>query len=275
MIFIYLVSIALDYWYYSGENFVHALVRKNKNPTVIEFTLMNFKQIFNDTQYKEILKSTSGYETCLLRSAVCCSNSVEVHRILWRLFREIFNSDRELFNILTKIKPDEISFLEAAMLYTTGEVFEFIFGELEGIGSTEEIRALLSSLGCLNRNLLQLASWSNENLNLHDTLWKIFKIYFEPSEILNFIKHVDKNGDNILFNSVEGNTAELVIYTWNQVKVFMTRSEQIEYLQLKGFLGKNLLNRTFISKYKANIFNVIKNIFDEYGIMNDQLYLGI
>ena len=58
---------------------------------------------------------------------------------------------------------------------------------------------------------------------------------------MQFINHVDKDGNNLLFNAViEWRTKEIVELTWNEIKSFLTHEEQVEYLKLKGENGKNL-----------------------------------
>jgi len=162
------------------------------------------------------------------------------------------------------MKLDEIFFI---LLQEIHQVFEFMIQELEKIPSRDEIREMLRNLNFLNRILLQSAARNNSS-ELHETLWKTFRKYFENAEILQFIKHDDKIGDNLLFNATRWNIVKIVELTWNQIKSFLNHDEQIEYLKkIKQKDGKNLIQVSLENyRYNQEVTIWVKNQMKYYKI---------
>ena len=142
--------------------------------------------------------------------------------------------------------------------------------ELEKIPSQEEIRALLSCYDFeFNRNILQLAC-SSTDLKFHENLWAVFRKYFEPSEILEFINHVDVEGNHLLFNAANESGEEILKLSWDEIKSFMHQKEEIiEYLMKKGGQGMNLFEmcsgpwKIYLDK---SFIEWIQGIENEYGL---------
>ncbi|XP_070504244.1 uncharacterized protein [Chironomus tepperi] len=111
--------------------------------------------------------------------------------------------------------------------------------ELESITSREGIRKLLRTLGFLSRNLLQSAAQQNTCLELHEILWENLEKYFDESEILQFCKHRDDFGCNVLLNVTISNTKEIKELTWNKAKKVL-KSNGYEDNKCDEIMKKNL-----------------------------------
>ncbi|XP_070489879.1 uncharacterized protein [Chironomus tepperi] len=207
----------LDIKSQDGNNCIHILVIRN-TAEVIEFTLQKIKEILNDSHYQEILRSKGCRGQNLLHRAAIYSKTVKTHQMLWQIFQDSCNSDDEFLEVLQKVDDDFSNILNLVATFSTGEIFQFMIIKLNSLASREEIRKLLKSLGYRSRNLLQSAACQNECLELHEALWRILEIYFDSFEILQFIKHLDNYGHNLLLNIIDENTKEVKELTWNKIR---------------------------------------------------------
>jgi len=204
-----------------GDSFIHLLVIKN-TVEVIEFTLTKLKENFSESDYQEILKSNGHFGRNLLQVAAVCSKEIKIHQILWKTFQASCESDEEFLEILEQIDDEGNNDFNLAAGFTTSEVFEFMAEELEKIASRDEINKLFIKLGHGNKNLFQGAAIRNKSLELYKVLWKIIQKYFIPSEILEFVKHLDVNGNNLLIIAKNWGTKEVFELTWTEVKKVLT-----------------------------------------------------
>ncbi|XP_070508192.1 uncharacterized protein [Chironomus tepperi] len=214
-------------------NFVNELVRSNRNPAIIKWTFQLIKDKLTDAQLREILKSKNWMEMNLLQSAAYESNSDEVLQFLWELFRDFFESDEKFLKMLKEGVGIRKNILHIVAENSSIEVFEFMIQELEKLASIDDIKEMLNNCSKWNRSLLHSASRLNKSLELHQTLWKTFRKYFGYSEILEFINHVDYDGNNLLCIVEKYNRKEIIELTWNEIKSFLTQDEQVEYLKFK------------------------------------------
>ncbi|XP_070504898.1 uncharacterized protein [Chironomus tepperi] len=201
----------------NGNNYIHLLVIWN-TAEVIEFTLQKIKENLIDSHYQEMLRSRGFCIRNLLHRAAVSSKEVKTHQTLWQIFRNSCNSDDKFLEILREVDDNSDNVFHLVAIFSTGEIFQFMITELNSLASREEIRKWLRSLGFASRNLLQSAAHHNTCLELHETLWEILEIHFDSSEILQFIKHLDNYGCNVLLNVIDKNTKEIKELTWNKVK---------------------------------------------------------
>jgi len=200
-----------------GDNFIYLLVIYN-TADVIEFTINKFKENLSESDYHEFLRSKARLGRNLLQLAACYSTEVKTHQILWKTLRVSCKSDVEFLKILQEVDRNGSNFFGLTATFTTGEIFKFIQKEFEKIALPEEIKKLLKNLGFARRSLMQAAAKQNKSLELHEAVWEIIEKYFDSSEILQFIKHRDICGWNVLLNAIEKNTKEVKDLAWNKVK---------------------------------------------------------
>jgi len=226
-----------------GSNFIHLLVAYN-TANIIELTMNQLKENLRESEYQDILRSKGEFGRNLLQLAVCNSKEVKTHQILWTSVRDTCKSDEEFLEIIKDVDKEGDNILNLAAAFTTGEIFEFIEKELAKIASRDEIRKLFIKLGRENRNLLQAAAGQNKSLELHRILWKILRKYFTSSEILEFVKHLDSIGDNLLIIAKKCIKNEILELTWTEIKKIHTvlytdteivqKIEQFEKIIQKG-----------------------------------------
>jgi len=250
---------------YRGLNFVYKLVSLNANEAIFVDTFKILKENFKKAQFQEILQSKDWNEMNLLQTAV---ERLEAIKILWNIFQDLCGTKEKFLEMLNESAGNGQNIFHAVVSDSSSEVFEFMIRELEKIVSHDDIKKILkrtTSRG--NRNLLQLAAIYNESLELHKSLWKTIREYFEESEITHFITIVDNFGSNLLFNAVERNTKEIIELTWNEIKKNLNHDKQVQYLKLTGEDGKNLIQYSYPNTIHMNeVTEWVENLIKEYGI---------
>jgi len=258
----------------NGNNFVHLLVAYN-TADVIEFTIQKLKEHLSEPDFQEILTSKGQFGRNLLQIATVNSKEVKTHQILWKKLRDSCKSDEEFLEILAQVDDQENDVFNLASSSTTSDVFEFMEGELVKITSSDKVRKLFIKLGLGDQNLLQAASRQNKSSELHKTLWKIIQIYFNSSEILEFVTHRNKEGDNLLIIAKNWSTIEILELTWMEVEKVLTNlytdTETVQNIKQCGQIVQKiakledkedeieLLNLNWIKKSNSES----SNLFDE------------
>lgn len=239
-----------------GNNFFYLTVAYNK-PNVIEFTIKKAKEIFNDAQYKEILRTKGKMERNLLQVAIVGSKDLETHQYLWKEFKDTYKpnileklnifarstrskNSEIFFNILTEIDSQKCNIFHAAACFTTGEIMKFIIKELEEVASRKEIKDFLSQLANMNRNILQIAV-QNKSLTAHQQLWKIIHKYFDRSEIIEMINQSDESGYNVLISTAEVSMIDIAELTWNEITGILRSAELTELLKSTRNDNENII----------------------------------
>jgi len=249
-----------------GRNILNCATYKSK-VEIFNFLINKLEQKYSNQEIKKMLRNSD--ETSSLLYSAASNNYFDVFETVWKTFEKYFGF-AEILEIVKKVDDENAeNFL---FQVRESEIFEFAFEELETIASRDEIRNILSIQNKSNRNILQNAALNCFNyLASHDILWKTFKRFFNDSEMLLFIKNVDIDRNNVLHNAFfklhDFQTVELI---WNEIKTFMNREQQIEYLKMEGKDGKNLIEM-FKSIYfyhnEAELQKWIENLCSEYGII--------
>jgi len=200
-----------------NNSFIHVLVSYN-TAEMIEFTLNKLKENLNEPDYQEILRSKGQFGRNLLQVAAECSNEVKTHQILWKELQDSCKSNEESLEILEETDEHGSNVFNLIAVFASRNVLKFLMNELEKNASRDEIRKLLINLEFGRRNLLQAAAQQNKSLELHEVLWEIIEKYFDSSEILEFVKHRDVYGCNVLLNAIEDSSKKVKKLTWNKIR---------------------------------------------------------
>jgi len=239
-----------------GCNFLHHLVRTNESD-IIEFTFKCLKDNFSSDQCNKILIQKNSSDQNLLQIAVKSSKNLQIHQLLWKIFKDSCESDLKFVEF---IKENDENGNNVLQLATSKDVFEFVVNEFEKIGTIDDFRQLLSNS---NQNLLQIAAKYNNSVELHQIIWLTFQKYFNKSDILEFSSHQDANGHNLLFNAVQSNTKEIAEFIWNQIKKLLNENDQVEYLKHAG----KILEGAIQNVKNQEVHEWIKMLIQEYGIV--------
>lgn len=199
----------------SGNNYIHLIVGKSQ-AAIIQLTFDKLRSNLNDTQYLQILNSKGYFDRNLLHKAACLTKNIEIHKILWSTFQNSCKSDKDFLDIITAVDKNGNNVLNVAAIFSNGDIIEFMISKLQEKFSTKEIRKVLTALTKKNRNLLQSAA-INKLLCLHQSLWKIIGIYFDPAETLQFIKHFDVSQVNLLYTVIQYNIKDVIEFTWKEI----------------------------------------------------------
>jgi len=114
-----------------------------------------------------------------------------------------------------------------------------------------------------NKNILHHAARC-ENVELHETLWKLLLETFESREELkDFILQKDEHNNNFIHLLVVYNTADMIEFTIQKLKVHLSESDYHEILRSKGQFGRNLLQVAVICTKEVKTHqNLWKNLRD-------------
>ncbi|KAL7013415.1 hypothetical protein ACKWTF_015381 [Chironomus riparius] len=210
-----------------GINFLHYLVTRQKIDKIeLIFNKIQDNQGTSDDFYQEIWFSKGESERNLLQIAVINLEDISLLISLWTIYRRILKTDKQFLTFLKDVdRRGNNIFHLAASFSGKFKVFEFIVKGLDIFTSFEDVKDILSMHGCANRNLLQSAVEHNKKLDFHENLWKIIQNYFNSSEILGMIKHVDTFGDNIFGISVQRTTDNIFRFMLNTTNVIFGASE--------------------------------------------------
>ncbi|CAG9811044.1 unnamed protein product [Chironomus riparius] len=232
----------------------------------INETFENFKGF---SKLSKVLWITRQFGRNLLQRAAVNSKEVKTHQILWKELRDSCKSDDEFLEILKEVDEDENNVFNLAAAFTTSEEFEFMISELEKLKNDKETKKVLKSFGLVNKNLLQSAAIYNKSLKTNQKIWTIICKYFDAEEILELVEHCDKDGDNLLCCAVNCNTKEIVEFSWNQIKYLkVTKELQTEYLNRKGYQGKNLHQLALENQSNdSEVAAWVQEIMKEYKIV--------
>jgi len=200
----------------SGHNFIFILII-NCKMDILEFTFKQLKENLCGTHYQEILAQNGCNERSLLQSAVISLEDKE-YKFLWHKIQDSCQSIENFKKLLYKTSSCGYNILFLAAYNSKKENFEFIITELSKILSSNEIKNFLTTLGIFRRNLLQEAAWSSQSLEFHESLWIIIQRYFDSFEILEFVKHLDIFGNNVLTNVIKKNTKNIIELTWREIR---------------------------------------------------------
>jgi len=254
-----------------GCNFIHDLFNLHKNIKVIKYTLNNLELNFNEFQFHEILTLTDYKGMNLLQSAALDLKNLDFFEFLWKIYEKSFKTNENFVKFLNQFDNSSNNLIMNIISGSTNEIFNFTMLKLKEIKtSREDIRKMMSHCGIYNRNLLQLAAFC-QKVDLHNSLWEVLDMYFESSEILNFITNIDTKGEHFLFDLVCNNTIELVKLTWSNVKHLMdhVNYDKVKFLNIKNLDSQNLAE--IYNRYKENpeICEWVNDLFNEYNIEYD------
>ncbi|KAL7011073.1 hypothetical protein ACKWTF_014075 [Chironomus riparius] len=256
-----------DFLLQKDFNFIHDLVEKDEEPSIVELTLNILKTYFTASQFQNILLLKHKRDRNLLQMAGFKSKKLQTHQFLWQLYRDSFKDDQDFLDVIKQVDFFGNNIIQIAVYELPNEFFDFMMNELEKLSRPDEIVKILSNINNWNRNVLQSESKWTKSAELHANLWNKFRKYFKSEEILMFIKHVDKFGNHLLFNAVENNKKEFVELIWKDIKSFMSHDEQKNYLKAENNDGKNLLQMSFENKeYFNEVFEWVREVMAEYGI---------
>lgn len=262
----------------NGDNFFPNLLLYCQS-NVIQFTFEKIKEIFSDKHYQEIIKSKIQTGKNLLQVAVCISEDLKVHQILWLTIKNSCKSNDEFLEFLESTDDDYSNvFHDAASFGSNESYFEFVTEELTKITTTDKIKQILATSGSKNRNLLQMTSY-NKKIGCNQNLWRIITKYFDFIEILNMISHTDEYGLNLLnfiaeydFNSINDFTVEEISKFLSSNKSFNDISCNMSDLwnNCKSIIKSNPQSTDTRSKLTSIWSEITKNIkvYDSLEIHN-------
>jgi len=236
-------------------------VCETKDPKMFSKFHEFLTEFYNPDELKSILKSKNHWKRTMLHDSAYYSGQVEVFKNLWTIYKNSL-SDKELIKVLGL---NDGNILHIAGRLSMDEIFVFVLEELDKIPLRAEIRKVLRTLGDVKQNLLQSASYSLKYLETHKIIWKIYRKYFEPHEMLELINYINSHDNNLLYDIIN-NTNENAEFIWNQMKSFMTYEEQVKCLTTKRCGGQNLIERTYHNCNPNEIRRWVVSVLQKYHL---------
>jgi len=251
----------------NGDNYLHLILIHN-NFEIFKLTMEMLRKVLNDTQFHEILTSKGARNENTINRAVSAQENVQVHKFLWAATKASCKSNEEFLKILKEVSVQHVNVFDITACCSSGEIFRFIIEELEKVASLNQIREILCHNCNWERNILQSAAFQNKNLSLHECLWVVLEKYFNLSEILEFIVHIDLDSCNFL-QRLTANTNDIISFGWNKVKKYLseinagsTKIEEVEEVMknilefgYKNTKNKKVLNLKWIENISIKLFS--------------------
>jgi len=266
-----------------SEKFENCIEQKSHDQ--LEKLLTEYEKIFEREGLLEnfkyfLMMPDSEVRSFVLRATFC--DNVEIHKVLCKRILNISDwnelkspqKQNPFFDKILQIFTDTDGYggsvLHKAVAYSTVKVFKLLIEILEALPSKDEIRDILKSLQKRAYFLHQAAQF-NKTPKLHVELWKFLEKYFNPQEMIEFLKkgrYTDDNDDPLQI-AVENNTKEIVELIWNKFKSLLDRDKQVEYLSKKfdklfNLSQENDINRTDVQEWLQRIIiqypEIIKGI---------------
>lgn len=187
------------------------------------------------------------------------SNHFEKVKLIWKIYRGIYKSKKDLLELLKQLDSQLNCTLAAAVAFGNSEILEFLMDKLKDEFEHSEIRQLLSNLNVWKQNLFQSAAIQNKSWKLHTVLWQIFKNYFKPQEILSFVKHCDVFGENSIMKAINHNQQDVVKLIWTEIKqsIVSVESEVIDKNSTE--LCESTINKTLhMGKYNEEDAEILQ-----------------
>lgn len=248
------------------DNFLHFSIFKSK-PELTKLAINEFKGIFNNDQFKEILNSKGYKGMNLLQRAASATNDIKIHQVLWKILQDFYNSNEEFLNFLYEVDNLGNNIFHIVVNFSTIEIFEFMIQKLEEIASVDKIKVLLNLKGNSNQNLLQTAAKQNKSVEFHEHLWTTIEKFFNKSEIIDIIQHIDDFGDNLFFIAVNLNIYEVVECTWNYVEKHLQNHEVIkQYLMMKTLDGRALFDAALQNNLNPYVIEICSILMEKFVI---------
>jgi len=109
-----------------GNNFVHELVFRNKNPEIIEWTIKMLKENFNDSQFQEIIQSKGQYNRNLLQCTANGRQKIETFEFLWEFFHNFCKSEQGFWDVVKEVDESGKNILNYATLNSHLYLYLFV-----------------------------------------------------------------------------------------------------------------------------------------------------
>jgi len=113
---------------------------------------------------------------------------------------------------------------------------------------------------------------AHKPLEIHQILWKIYREFFDNSQMFNIIKHTDDFGNSRLSVAFETNFIEVVMFIWNEIREISIHAEQFnqklsnKLIECEEYLMIYLKNRSHNKKMET-MFN---NLIEELKLLDSQ-----
>jgi len=182
---------------YFKNNFIHYLVCNN-NTDVYKLIFTKLKEVFNNDQFSQILKSKGQYERNLLQAA---SNNFDQLQSVWKNFPEYLDP-LEIFDMIMHIAENGDSILINAIKLKSIDICEFIFIEI--------------------KRILDLSKEDNPQMQI---------------KLNNLMLHSDKNGNNIAHYLIVINKSEIIELIFKILNEILNQDQYEEILKSTGQLG--------------------------------------
>jgi len=215
-----------------NKNFIHHLLINDKTGFSNQI-FTKLKEIFNNDQYSQILRSKGHYYRNLLQVAAYKSNDINQFQTVWKNFQEFFDPLKFFDMIIHDLSGDNI--LINSIKFKSIDICEFIFNEIKRIADHDKPQI--------------------------------------QNKLKKSMMHSDKNGDNIAHFLVVCNyKSDKIQIMFKKLKEILIQDQYEEILKSKGFVGRNLLQMAAYRSKDIKKHQFLWKIFRDF-YKSDQEFL--
>jgi len=206
------------------ENILHKLMISGDSEK-LKYFWSELENYFTNQQLRELMSQKSlDYKQNVLH-LTAYSIETEFHETLWELLVKTFENREDLKDLIMQGDKNEENYVHSLVKFNKSYVIEFNFQKLRKIFNDDQYEEILKSKEFLNRSLFESAARFNDSLEVHETLWKIYREYFNDSQMFDIIKHTDEFGKNIFTCAMENKDEEIVKIIWKEMREILTYAE--------------------------------------------------
>jgi len=208
----------------------------------------NPPQFKEESNLKELImqESTESNENILHFAAY--SEEVKFHETLWELLLRSVRNQDELNDLIKQKNSNGQTFIHHLVAYNKSAVIDFSLRIIKQVLSDAQFREVLTSSESQYKcNVLQIASNKSTDVEEYRNFWKIIRKYTDLSTISEMLKHSNNDEDNLLLFDFKTNSQEIIMVTWNEIKVIARENNNFDM--------KEYLNRT--NNNDANVLQIL------------------
>lgn len=203
-----------------GKSVFGLAVRYNKNTDVLEYLLEYSQKNLSARELKEILicqKDENGFTT--LHEAAAFGSS-EVFEVLWKFINDKYKSNEVEEFLITE---------DESAAFDSREISKSLWENIEDKFKSDDIKKSLLAEDKLGRNALVLAFAYNQDVDVVDSVWKVYKKAFSANKLKKILTKKMTNGNSILHMISRTNGKDVLVMFWNysvddrDQKKFLTR----------------------------------------------------
>lgn len=208
-----------------GNNITIYGLNNNSSKSIIKFqeflnSFLNFDNLLSLIKIVILKNSNSSLDIGPVKIFM---KSLESTKGLQFIKKALYFNDLNMFISSRDDKPEKI--IHYLLVSKNEPLFEFTLKKMKELLTREQSQEILKSKGSLERNLLHKAVGHSSNIEIHNIIWNFYRELFNNKEILDILKNVDTNGENMLTIAANSTTTEILAFYIEEVEKISSYKE--------------------------------------------------